>query len=243
MLHAIAVLVGAIPTGFAIAPAEEFRLNAPQLPPGVPSELLERRPDIAGAERHMAAANAAIGISRAAFYPHVTLSATAGFQDDAFNLFTIPNSLWSFGAGAVLPVFEGGLRRAELERSWSAYAQTRDDYRATVLQAFQEVEDGLSLTERLEIEVEQQHEASEQASRALDIATLLYHDGLDNYLSVSVAQVQALAARTTEVQLRTREMQAAIALIRALGGGWNANLLPAEEQTLPFRPFPGSPAR
>jgi outer membrane protein, multidrug efflux system len=243
MLHAIAVLVGAIPTGFAIAPAEEFRLNAPQLPPGVPSELLERRPDIAGAERHMAAANAAIGISRAAFYPHVTLSATAGFQDDAFNLFTIPNSLWSVGAGAVLPVFEGGLRRAELERSWSAYAQTRDDYRATVLQAFQEVEDGLSLTERLEIEVEQQHEASEQSSRALDIATLLYHDGLDNYLSVSVAQVQALAARTTEVQLRTREMQAAIALIRALGGGWNANLLPAEEQTLPFRPFPGSPAR
>jgi NodT family efflux transporter outer membrane factor (OMF) lipoprotein len=243
MQHAIAVLVGAIPSRFSIAPAEEFRLNAPQIPAGIPSELLERRPDIASAERQMAAANASIGISRAAFYPHVTFSATGGFQGNSFNLFNIANSLWSVGAGAVLPLFEGGLRRAELERSSSAYAQTRDNYRASVLQAFQEVADGLSLTQRLEIEVEQQHEASQQAGEALHIATLLYNDGLDNYLSVSVAQVQDLTALTTEVQVRTREIQASIALIRALGGGWAVNRLPTEEQTLPFGPFGQSVAR
>ena len=238
MQHAIAVLVGAIASRFSIAPAEELRLTAPQLPPGIPSELLERRPDIAGAERQMAAANAAIGISRAAFYPHVTFSATGGFQDNSFNLFSISNSLWSVGAGAVLPLFEGGLRRAELERTWAAYAQTRDDYRATVLQAFREVEDGLSLSHRLQLEVEQQHEASQQAAQALDIATLLYKDGLDNYLSVSVAQVQALAARTMEVQVETRRIQASIALIRALGGGWAVQALPTEEQTLRSKASP-----
>jgi outer membrane protein TolC len=135
-------MVGEIPSRFSIAPSDEFRLDAPQIPPVLPSELLERRPDIARAERQMAAANASIGISRAVSYPRVTFSATGGFEDNSFNLFSIPNSLWSVGAGAVLPLFEGGLRHAELERSWS------------------------------------------------------------------------------EMQLRTREIQASIALIRALGGGW-----------------------
>jgi len=237
MQHAVAVLVGAMPSSFSIPPTDEFRLTPPELPPGVPSELLQRRPDIASAERQMAAANASIGVSRAAFYPNVTFSGAAGFEDNAFRLANLPNSLWSVGAGAMLPLFEGGLRRAELQRSWSQYAQTRDTYRATVLAAFQEVEDGLSLTQRLAIEVTQQREASDQATQALSISTMLYEDGIDNYLSVSVAQVQALAAQTAEVQLLARQMQAAVSLIRALGGGWTVQVMPSEKQTLPFGPL------
>jgi outer membrane protein, multidrug efflux system len=240
--HAVAVLVGAMPSGFSIPPVKEFRLMPPEVPPGVPSELLQRRPDIASAERQMASANASIGVSRAAFYPNVTLSGSAGFEDDTFNLLSLPNSLWSVGAGAMLPLFEGGLRRAELERTWSQYAQTRDNYRSTVLAAFQEVEDGLSLTQRLATEVRQQREASDQATQALSISTKLYEDGLDNYLSVTVAQEQALAAQTAEVQVLTRQMQAAVSLIRALGGGWTVQVLPSEKQTLPFGPFEYRPS-
>jgi outer membrane protein, multidrug efflux system len=243
--HAIAVLIGALPSTFSIAPLSELRLILPQIPPGIPSQLLERRPDIAGAERQMAAANASIGVSRAAFYPNVTFSAAGGFEDYAFNLASLPNSLWSVGAGAMLPLFEGGLRRAQLQQSWSQYEQTRDNYRATVLAAFQEVEDGLSLTQRLALEVVQQHEASDQAQQALTISTQLYKQGLDNFLSVSVAQVQALALQSTEIQVRTRQAQAAVALIRALGGGWTLGDLPSEKQTLPFGPlgFPSLPAQ
>jgi len=232
--HAIAVLVGAMPSNFTIAPTEVFSLTLPHVPAGVPSGLLERRPDVARAERQMAAANAMIGVSRAAFYPNVTLSGTAGFEDNAFRLADLPNSLWSVGANAVLPLFEGGLRRAELQRSWSRYAQTRDNYRATVLAAFQEVEDGLSRTQRLATGLKQQHEASNQALQAETISTLLYDVGLDSYLSVAVAQVQALAAQIAEIQLRTRQMQSAVSLIRALGGGWNLTSLPDERRTLPF---------
>ena len=137
-------------------------------------------------------------------------------------------------SGAMLPLIDGGLRRAQLRRSWSQYAQMRDNYRATVLAAFQEVEDGLSLTQRLATEATQQREASDQAAQALSISTMLYDDGLDNYLSVSVAQVQALAAQTAEVQVRVRQMQAAVSLIRALGGGWTERALPNEKQTLQF---------
>jgi multidrug efflux system outer membrane protein len=115
----------------------------------MPSVLLQRRPDVAGAERRMASANAAIGVSRAAFYPNVTVFGNAGLQSRSFNLVNIPDTLWSIGSDVMLPLFEGGLRRAELQRSWSAYAQTRANYRATVLAAFQQVEDGLSLTQRL----------------------------------------------------------------------------------------------
>jgi NodT family efflux transporter outer membrane factor (OMF) lipoprotein len=237
MQHAIAVLVNAMPSGFSIAPVNAFTLTPPQVPAGLPSELLQRRPDIASAERQMAAANAEIGVSRAAFYPNVTLSAGAGFEDDAFNLLSIPNSLWSVGAGATLPLFEGGLRRAELQSSWSQYARTRDGYRSTVLASFQEVEDGLSLTQRLATEVAQQREASDQAAQALSISTTLYEDGLDNYLSVAVAQVTALAEQTAEVQLQSRQIQASVSLIRALGGGWTVQSLPTERQTLPFGPL------
>jgi outer membrane protein, multidrug efflux system len=230
MQHAVAVLVGAMPSNFLIAPLSGFRLTSPLLPSGVPSQLLQRRPDIASAERQMAAANASIGVSRAAFYPNLTLSGAAGFEDTAFNLLSLPNSLWSVGASAMLPVLDGGLRRAELGRSWAAYAQTRDNYRATVLAAFREVEDSLSLTQRLATEVTQQREAGDNAVQALSISTMLYQDGLDNYLSVSVAQIQALAARTGEVQVRIRQLQSAVSLIRALGGGWTVETLPTERE-------------
>ena len=234
MQHAVAVLTGAVPSTFSIAPISEFALTPPRLPAGVPSELLQRRPDIASAERQMAAANASIGVSRAAFYPNVTFNLTGGFEDSGFNLLSLPNSLWSVGAGAVLPLFDAGLRRAQLRHSWAQYAQTRDSYRATVLAAFQEVEDGLSQTQRLATEDTQEKAASDQAAQALSISTLLYKDGLDNYLSVSVAQVQALAAQLTEVQIRVRQIQAAVSLIRALGGGWTVKELPDEKQTLQF---------
>jgi multidrug efflux system outer membrane protein len=235
--HAIAVLTGANPSNFSIPSVAELTLPAPQVPVGIPSQLLERRPDISSAERQMAAANASIGVSRAAFYPNVTIGLTGGFQDSGFNLLSLPNDLWTLGAGAALPLFEGGLRRAQLQAAWSQYAQTRDDYRETVLAAFQEVEDGLSQTQRLSAESAQQREASDQADLALSISTKLYQEGLDNFLSVSVAQVQALSTRTVEIQIRTRQIQASVALIRALGGGWRASDVPSEPQTLPFGPF------
>ena len=234
--HSIAVLTGAMPSRFSIAPRDALRLAVPVVPTGLPSQLLERRPDVASAERHMAAANAQIGVARAAFYPKVTFSAAGGFEDSGFNVLSLSNSLWSIGAGAMLPIFEGGLRRAELQRSWSQYAQTRAEYRATVLAAFQEVEDALSQEQRLAAEMTQQGEASQQAARALNISLQLYQEGLDNFLSVSVAQVQALAQQSVEIQVQVRRIQAAVSLIRALGGGWSTTELPTEPQTLAVGP-------
>jgi outer membrane protein TolC len=164
----------------------------------------------------------------------VTFNLAGGFADSGFNLLSLPNSLWSVGAGVMQPLLDGGLRRAQLRHSWAQYAQTRDGYRATVLAAFQEVEDGLSQTQRLATENTQEHEASDQAGQALSISTMLYKDGLDNYLSVSVAQVQALTAQLADVQIRVRQVQAAVSLIRALGGGWTVQELPDEKQTLQF---------
>jgi NodT family efflux transporter outer membrane factor (OMF) lipoprotein len=226
-----------MPSTFTISPGPATQSVPPELPVGLPSELLQRRPDIASAERQMAAANAAIGVSRAAFYPNVTFLGNAGFQDRGWNLLSLPNSLWSIGGTAALPIFEGGLRRAELQQSWSAYVETRDNYRAIVLAAFQEVEDGLSLTQRLKSEASRQHEASDQAAQALADSTRLYEDGLDNYLSVSIAQVTHLTARTAEVQAQVRQMQAAVSLVRALGGGWTAQAVPSEQQALPLGPL------
>ena len=235
--HAIAVLVGVTPSSFVIVPEDDAHLTVPIVPSGIPSALLQRRPDIAGAERQMAAANAGIGIARAAFYPDLTISLLGGFQDTGFNLASLPNSLWTIGAGAMLPLFEGGLRRAELQRSWSQYAQTRDSYRSIVLSAFGEVEDGLTLTEQLRIEAQQQAEAVASANTAQGITLQLYTGGLTNYLDAVVAQVTALTARIAEVQVQTQRLQASVDLIRALGGGWNTTLLPTENGVLPFQPL------
>ena len=235
--HAIAVLAGYDPSSFALPVQRHPHIRQPVIPTGVPSELLQRRPDIAAAERRMAAQNAAIGVSRAAFYPDVRLSFLSGFQDNGFDLASLPNSLWEVGAGAVLPLFEGGLRRAELQRSWSAFAQARDDYRATVLSAFQQVEDGLALTRLLATEGRQQHAALQSALQAQGMTLNLYTGGLDNYLDVAVSQIAALSAQIAEVQVTTVRQQATVGLIEALGGGWSTAELPTPDQTLPFSPL------
>ncbi len=234
--HAIAVLAGANPSTFRIQPVNDARLTVPAVPAGVPSQLLQRRPDIAQGERAMAAANAGIGVSRAAFYPDITISLLGGFQDTGFNLASLPNSLWTIGAGSVLPLFQGGLRRAELQRSWSEYSQAVDAYRSTVLGAFQEVEDGLTLTAHLQTQAQEQKQAVAAADRAQAMTLALYTGGLTNYLDAVVAQVTALAAQIAEVQVETARLQAAVSLVRAVGGGWSTANLPSENGVLPFNP-------
>lgn len=239
--HAVAVLAGIDPSDFTLpgygSTSINKRLAVPRIPEGVPSALLQRRPDIAQAERSMAAANAAIGVARAAFYPDIRLSAISGFEDSGFNLASLPNSLWTVGAYAMLPLFEGGLRRAELQRSWSQLAQTTDNYRATLLSAFQQVEDGLVLTHQLATEASQQRAAVAAAQQAQGITLTLYTGGLDNYLDVTVAQIAALTAEIADVQVQTRRLQAAVSLVAALGGGWSTGELPTPDQTLPFNPL------
>ncbi len=235
--HAIAVLAGANPSTFSIPPQQRGTLANPSVPTGVPSELLERRPDIAGAERQMAAANASIGITRAAFYPNITISATGGFQDTGFNLASIPNALWSIGASAVLPLFEGGLRRAELQQSWSQFAQTRDTYRATVLAAFQQVEDGLTLQASLQSQTRSQYQAVAAANKAQSLTQQLYIGGLITYLDVVVAQEAALLAEIASAQARTTQLQNTANLVLAVGGGWSTADLPGERGVPPFEPL------
>jgi outer membrane protein, multidrug efflux system len=235
--HAIAVLVDVNPSSFSIPVADDLRLAVPAVPVGLPSQLLERRPDVASAERQMASANAEIGVSRAAFYPNITIGATGGFESNAFNLISLSNALWSIGASAMLPIFEGGLRRAELQRSWSQYAQARDSYRSTVLRAFQDVEDGLASTQHLQEQTQQQAVAVADAYKAQALTLQLYIGGLTNYLDVVVAQETALNARTLEIQVQISRLQAAVTLIRALGGGWSAADLPTENEVLPFGPL------
>jgi multidrug efflux system outer membrane protein len=236
--HAIAVLAGVNPSTFSLPPEDLAHLTIPAIPAGVPSALLQRRPDIAQAERRMAAENAAIGIARAAFYPNIQLSANAGFENDAFGgLGSLSNSLWSIGASGVLPLFEGGLRRAEEQQSRSAFAQAGDNYRSTVLQAFREVEDQLVLTNELDSEYSQQQTALTSALKVQDLALRLYTNGLDNYLNVTVAQAAALSSELATVQVRSRQLQAAVGLIGAVGGGWNTAELPTPKQTIPFNPL------
>jgi len=234
--HAVAVLVGADPSAFSIPPTLDIGLTDPAVPAGVPAQLLERRPDIASAERQMAAANAGIGIARAAFFPNITLSATGGFEDTGFHLLNLPNSLWSIGASAVEPVFLGGLRRAELQRSWSQFAQTRDTYRATVLTAFQQVEDGLAQSQSLRVQVQFQTQAVTAANAAVDLTQQLYIGGVVTYLDVVVAQETALTTAQAEVQARTLQLQTTANLVGALGGGWTTQDLPGEKAVLPLNP-------
>jgi outer membrane protein, multidrug efflux system len=235
--HAIAVLGGENPSTFTLPPEDLAHLAIPLVPVGVPSSLLQRRPDIAASERTMAAANAAVGVARAAFYPNIVLGANFGFEDNGLGLASLPDSLWSVGASAFLPLFEGGLRQAEVQQSWSTLHQAADNYRATVLQAFREVEDQLSLTNKLAAEYKQQHQAVTSALKVQDIAMQLYTSGLDNYLNVTVAQIAALNAELAAVQVHARRLQAAVELVGALGGGWTSKDLPTPKETVPFSPL------
>jgi NodT family efflux transporter outer membrane factor (OMF) lipoprotein len=225
--HAIAVLIGAPVSTFSI-PFEPLTVSLPAIPVGVPSELLERRPDIAGAERRVAAANAQIGVAEAAFYPSVTLSGTLGLVSTAFgDWFSLPSRVWALGAAISETVFDGGLRKAVTEEARAAYDATVASYRQSVLTAFQDVEDNLAALRILEDEARVQDEAVHAARQALTVVLNQYQAGTLSYLDVVVTQTTALANERAAVDIYGRRMTAAVLLIKALGGGWDASALGA----------------
>jgi multidrug efflux system outer membrane protein len=218
--HAIAVLVGAAPADLSIAP-DDRQIAAPAIPAGVPSALLERRPDIAVAERRVAAANARIGVARAALFPSVTLGGSAGFQATGGGLLSASNGFWALGPlSAALAVFDGGRRRAGVTIARAEYDETVADYRQTVLTAFREVEDGLSGQRLLGREEADQREAAAAAERTRDLALIRYRDGAADYLEVVTAQTAALDAQRTLLQVRTQQLATAVDAIRAIGGSY-----------------------
>lgn len=235
--QSIAILVNMAPAGFTIKPVDQLRVANVTIPQTIPSTLLERRPDVARMERQMAQANRVIGIARSAFYPNVTFRAGGGFEDAGFNLIQLANSLWSYGATVSVPMFQGGYRRAQLQQAWSAYRETEDRYRSTVLNAFREVENNLSLTNQLSIAVDRQEATVGATMKAQNLTTELYQGGLASSLELIYAQVATLTARIESVQIKADLLRASVALIRALGGGWNRNQLPADEQIQPFDTF------
>ncbi|QDH16491.1 efflux transporter outer membrane subunit [Swingsia samuiensis] len=237
--NAIAILLNTAPAGFHIAPIQNVKmsLGVVKINPGLPSTLLERRPDIAAAERRMSAASKAIGVSRAAFYPHITLSVGGGFEDGGFDLASISNAFWRVAVQAVEPAFTGGLRRAALQRAWSQYRETVDQYRSVVLSAFQDVENGLTQTGQLKKAQDEQAKAVAAAQRTQSMTMALYTGGLSNYLDALVAQQDTLAARLELVATQTAQVQASVRLMRALGGGWNVQKLPSTDQINTFGPF------
>jgi multidrug efflux system outer membrane protein len=218
--HALATLTGRAASSFSL-PERTVDLEPPLLPAGVPSELLERRPDIAAAERRMASANANIGVAKAAFYPKVQLSGLAGFESvNASSLFDWPSHVWSFGPSLSAPLFEGGLLRADLRQARAAYDQTVANYRQSVLSAFAEVEDNLAAQQLLVVENEAQNSALQAARKTLDIANNRYRSGLVTYLEVATAQNAALDLERTVVRLRGDRLVTTVALIKSLGGDW-----------------------
>jgi NodT family efflux transporter outer membrane factor (OMF) lipoprotein len=229
--HAIALLVGQPASSFSI-PVDVGPLKAavPLVPTGVPSQLLERRPDIAASERLMAQANAQIGVATSAYYPTLTLSATAGFESSSLsNWLTWPNRFWSVGPTLSETLFDAGLRRATVQQYQAAYDQTVASYRQTVLTAFQQVEDNLAALRILSREIGQQDDAVASAQRLLAIATDRYQLGLDPYLDVISAQTALLSAQQTAVNLRLQQLTADVQLIEALGGGWDVSQMPTSK--------------
>lgn len=235
--QAIAILVNMAPASFKIDPVDDLRVAKFTIPRSIPSTLLERRPDIAAMERRMAEANRAIGIARAAFFPDVKFSADGGILDAGFDVAKLTAAFWSYGSVVSLPVFQGGYRRAQLQKSWSAYRETEDRYRSTVLNAFREVENGLSLTNRLTLAADRQDAAVGATQKAQNLTMELYLGGLASSLELIYAQVATLTARIDSVQIKAELLRSSTALLRALGGGWNRKQLPADEQIQPFDTF------
>jgi NodT family efflux transporter outer membrane factor (OMF) lipoprotein len=219
--HAIALLVGKPPSALSI-PRSPLTTAVPPIPAAVPSTLLERRPDIAAAERRMAQANAQIGVAKAAFFPALTLSASGGYQSATMaDWLTLPSRYWSLPVSIVQTLFDGGLRRAQTAQAIAAYDANVASYRQTVLTGFQQVEDNLAALRILEEEAEVQGEAVKLAEQSLALALNQYRAGTVNYLNVVVAQATALASQTSAVSILGRRMSASVQLITALGGSWH----------------------
>ena len=218
--HAIALLIGKAPAVFSLASTPVIT-GIPVMPTGVPSELLERRPDIASSERRMAAANAQIGIAQAAYYPTIRLSAAAGLESSSLtSLFSLPSRFWSIGSAASATLFDGGLRQAQSDQAKAVYDATVANYRETVLSGFQEVEDNLAALRILEEESRVQDQAVQAAQQVVTITMNQYAAGTVAYLNVLVAQTTALANERTALGIQGHRLAASVLLVKALGGGW-----------------------
>jgi NodT family efflux transporter outer membrane factor (OMF) lipoprotein len=225
--HAIATLIGQPPARFTLPPAPQTKLQIPTIPVGMPSTLLERRPDIAAGERRVAEANEQVGIARAAFFPTLVIGASAGFQGNtATNWLNWPSRMWGVGPQLSETLFDAGRRRATSEAAQANYDATVATYRQTALNAFQEVEDNLAALRILESEAEQQHRATASAEESLQLFTNRYQGGVDNYLQVITAQTIALTNERNDIDIQRRRMDASVLLAKAVGGGWNVSQLP-----------------
>jgi NodT family efflux transporter outer membrane factor (OMF) lipoprotein len=230
--HAIAVLVGQSASGLNV-PVAPLQATPPPVPLGVPSDVLERRPDISTAERLMAYQNAQVGVAHSAFYPHITLSGSGGWQSrDLGSLLDAPSLFWSLGADALQPLFEGGRNRANLAAARAGYDQSVANYRQSVLTAFREVEDGISNLSTLSQALTTQGAAVEDARRALTIANNRYIGGVTSYLDVITAQTTLLTSERLETQLLGQRMVSSVYLVKALGGGWDSSQI-KEQQVHP----------
>lgn len=224
--HAVAVLVGKAPEEFSLSPLP-LTAPPPPIPVGVPSELLERRPDIAAAERRVAAANAQIGLAKTAYYPLVNIFGAGGFESGSITtLLQGPSAMWSVGASAVETLFDGGRRRAATDEAKASYDSAVASYRQTVLTSFQQVEDNLAALRILEQEAGVQSSAVQAAQRSLDLSNTRYEGGVTSYLEVITAQNAALSDELTAVNILGRRMASAVLLIEAVGGGWDRGSLP-----------------
>jgi NodT family efflux transporter outer membrane factor (OMF) lipoprotein len=232
--QAIAILLNLAPASFKIEPVPNLLTTHFTLPKTLPSTLLERRPDIAAMERQMAQANRSIGIARAAFFPDVAFRLGGGMEDSGFNLISAANSFWAYGSSFSIPLFQGGYRRAQLQQSWSIYRETENLYRSTVLKAFREVENNLAQTYWMTIAAERQDAAVEAARTTQNLTMDLYKGGLASSLELIYAQLGTLTASIDSVQIKVNRLVASVALIRALGGGWDRAQLPADDQIQPF---------
>lgn len=224
--HAVAVLIGKPPASFSLAPLP-LTMPPPPIPVGLPSELLERRPDIAASERLMASANAQIGVAKAAYYPLVNLAAAGGFESGSITtLISGPSILWSAGPSAIFTIFDVGRRRAASDQAIAAYDQAVANYRQTVLTGFQQVEDNVAALRILEHEAQVQDKAVTAAQKYLELAITRYKGGVTSYLEVTTAQSAALSDQLTAVTILGRRMVNAVTLVQALGGGWDRSTLP-----------------
>ena len=224
--HAIATLIGKPPAAFSLPP-RPLDTRPPGIPAGLPSQLLERRPDIAAAERRVAEANEQIGIAKAAYYPTLMLNASVGFEGTSFgNALNASSLLWAVGASITQTIFDGGRRRATSDVTRAAYDATVAAYRQTTLTAFQQVEDNLAALRILEQEAQEQRRAVESAEQSLQLFTNRYRGGVDNYLQVITAQTVTLTNQRNEIDILRRRMDASVLLVKALGGGWDVSELP-----------------